>query len=164
MYPPSAQFPFFVLQLNSEGQIMNTVAASDGVIPNDKQFSTFAGLIDVACTEKAKLFFENLVTNGAELEWELSFNLRGFIEVFTASGFKTGDTIFVMVSGCTSGALMMYEEMSLINNEQLNSIRVLRKQLNQMATENNLLRAELNAELDELKNEIKMLKSRQKHI
>lgn len=159
MHHPTAEFPFFILQLNFRGEILrNLHCNSQNIFPGNKICRDFIALVDNGSVHKAKQFFNDILALGAVMEWELSFHLNGKTEVFSTSGFKAQDFIYVIVSGKANGAQMMYEELSLINNEQLNSIRILRKQLNLMAAEYTQIRAQLHAENEALRKELEALR------
>ncbi|RYD72970.1 MAG: hypothetical protein EOP53_20970 [Sphingobacteriales bacterium] len=159
MYHPTLEYPLLILELNFKADILKWVYANNSIFEQTTISKNFLELTDISSAQKAKQFLEEVINHTAVLDWEVSFRFDDKIDVMVVSGFKMNDHIFVIISGKNIGTQMLYDEMAMINNEQLNSIRMLRKQLNQMALENNALRDKYAQEIEMLRNELAKYKT-----
>jgi hypothetical protein len=155
---PQQKYPYFIFRLDEYGNVLKIHHLTESYFEDNKIFNKFFDLIHPSALQKALQFFNKIMTEGAALDWELSYNFKDSIEVMTTSGFKTDKSVYIIAIGRMMSTQTMYDEMLQINNEQLNSIRMLRKQLNQMALENNQIRLDLNKEIEHLRLELNKCK------
>ncbi|MGZ5305059.1 MAG: hypothetical protein ACXWDO_13150, partial [Bacteroidia bacterium] len=99
MLQQTSELPFFIIQLNHKGDILNNVYCRQCLFSNDITCNNFIELVDNSSVAKAKQFFNDILAVGAVLEWELSFRIKDTVEVFSATGFKATESIYVLVSG-----------------------------------------------------------------
>src|SRR5690242_18443529 len=87
--------------------------------------NAFASVVDTASREKAQEFLAALRTQGATFDWDLHLGHDGAPLTLHFAGAATPDHLLIFGTCSRLSVTRFYEEMTRINNEQLNALRAL---------------------------------------
>ncbi len=83
----------------------------------------FVDMVDPTNRDKAQLFFAAIRDEGAAFDWELNMTLGGGTVLTHCMGCRDGDMVWVAIAETERAASRILEEMSLMQNEQSDSLR-----------------------------------------
>lgn len=84
---------------------------------------SFVDLVDKENKEKASLFLHTVSRNKAAFDWEINVSDGPKITTFHFAGTLIHNDIFVIGAKSRSEVVLLFEEISKINNEQANTLR-----------------------------------------
>ena len=111
------------------GTILSVFESHSCTLPDPTPGATLSELVDAASGEKAKAFLEQTYLLGSAFDWELNVVTSGGVRVATAAGVRQGESLIVILASTSDDVARMFEQFISMNNELVNTVRALQKQL-----------------------------------
>lgn len=143
-----------VLQCDPSGQITRIIRDDIGITTACESPATLIGIFDQDSREKAQQFLRAAFESHAAFGWELNVRCDNRITGLVLTGGLTGEGIFVCGSPSGASINKLFSEMTEIQNEQLNSLRMIMKNDQLEATRSGQHDQEMLAEFTRLNNEL----------
>jgi signal transduction histidine kinase len=89
----------------------------------------FAAVVDPENRDKANLFIEAIQREKAVFDWEMNACTNSVVRSLYFAGGIHDDRMLVLVAQTRAGIAKLYEEFAKINNEQVNHLRLVAKEL-----------------------------------
>lgn len=114
----------------------------------------FYTLLDSGSWEKCHEFLKNILDKKVALDWEMNISFKGKVTVMYFSGFLVEDKLLIFGVGSRDETTLFIEEISNINNQQLNSLRMAMKNIDTYLKQQETKDRDLYEELARLNNEL----------
>lgn len=136
------------------GQVINVVRDDLHLFHERELGIPFLSVVDEECAEKASRFLQGLHKDEALFNWELDFKCDKDTAVLEVSGTKVGDQLIIMVTRSKDDMYQYYNQVGFINNEQVNLVRRLSKEVNVRSKEHQRWEDQIYNDLMRLNNEL----------
>jgi signal transduction histidine kinase len=107
------------LLCDSQGNILELLCDSLGIIDSDNQNITLTQIVDRMGLNKLLNFLVELRTQGSAFDWELNVSIDGHIVPLHWSCIITDEKIIIICSRTYEGVFPLIEELMKIGNEQI---------------------------------------------
>ncbi|MCC7573393.1 MAG: HAMP domain-containing histidine kinase [Candidatus Methanofastidiosum sp.] len=114
----------------------------------------FYMLLDSGSWEKCHEFLKNIHYKKVALDWEMNMPSKGKVTVMYFSGFLVEDKLLIFGVNSRDETTLFIEEISKINNQQLNSLRMAMKNFDIYLKQQETKDRDLYEELGRLNNEL----------
>jgi signal transduction histidine kinase len=137
---------------SSEGIIEQVLRDNIGLTTGQRlQDRPFASLIDPMDFGKALNFMVALQNQGAVFDWALNARLHSKIVTLHFAGIQHGEQVLVLAAKTNGDVMQLYDELMLMNNEQVNALRAVLKEQSQANVQRD---QQLYEEISRLNNEL----------
>lgn len=137
-----------------EGRVTSILQDEDHILPS----SIFGNMLfPIAVTgdlDKMLNFFLELKDKKSAIGWEININTHSGSETFSFYGGIFEDRIGIAAATTKNGAQLLFSDLSRINNEQINIIRTLSKENENLQTRTEELPVNYYEELSRLNNDL----------
>jgi signal transduction histidine kinase len=116
--------PGVAILCNRQGGILKVIHDDFGICEKITQNASLSLLVSVDSIGKTLRFLSEIVERGAAFDWEL--NIPVFDQIITVhfAGVANDGNLLILGAKTSDGVLMLCEEMTKINNEQMNALRI----------------------------------------
>ena len=111
------------LRLDSEANIAEILNDPLGLTADVEIGAPFARLAVAGSLAKALSFLAEIRTNGVAFDWEFNVLLGGLLQTFHFTGGNVDGQVLVIGASNAATSIQFYEEMMRINNDQVNALR-----------------------------------------
>ena len=143
-----------ILQCDPSGEILRIIRDDFGITAGCESRPTLIGIVDHDSREKAQEFLRAALEAQATFGWELNIRCDNQIKGLLLTGGLTDEGIIVCGSLSRAGINSLFNEMTEIQNEQLNTLRMTLKEEQIEATQYRQHDDEMLAEFTRLNNEL----------
>jgi diguanylate cyclase (GGDEF)-like protein len=143
-----------VLQCDPSGEIIRIIRDDLGITAGSESHSTLFGIVDQDSQEKAQEFLRAAFESHATFGWELNVRCDNQLTGLLLTGGLTDAGIIVCGSPSRAGINKLFDEMTEIQNEQLNALRMTLKEVQLETTRYRQHDEEMLAEFTRLNNEL----------
>ena len=143
-----------VLQCDPAGGIIRVIRDDLGITSGCLSESTLFGIVDPQSREKAQQFLQAAIRSHATFGWELNVHCDGQLTGLLLIGGLTSEGIIVCGSPSRAGLNKLFDEMTKIQNEQLNELRKTLKEDQLEVAEHRQREQEILADFTRLNNEL----------
>lgn len=116
-----------------DGTIHQVIRDELGLAERVEPGRSLTSLVDRASFQKALNFLFELRTQTATFNWELNMVVADQLVTLHFGGVIANDKLLIMAARSRNGVLELYEELMRISNEQINQLRLLSKEQNQIS-------------------------------
>jgi diguanylate cyclase (GGDEF)-like protein len=143
-----------VLQCDPSGEIIRIIRDDLGITSGCESHSTLFGIVDEDSREKAREFLRTAIESRATFGWELNVRCHNQVTGLLLTGGLIHEGVIVCGSPSRAGIMELYDEMTKIQNEQLNTLRMTLKEDQLEAARLRQHDEEMLAEFTRLNNEL----------
>lgn len=143
-----------ILQCDPSGAILRIIRDDFGITAGCEAPSTLIGIVDPDSRDKAQEFLRAALEAQATFGWEVNIRCDNQIKGLLLTGGLTDEGIIVCGSPSRAGINSLFNEMTEIQNEQLNALRMTLKEEQLEATHYRQHDDEMLAEFTRLNNEL----------
>lgn len=133
-----------------DGEILKVLSGCDTV----KSSRNFMEMVDSENKRKAQYFLNAISENKNAFGWEMNVNHLEQVIPYHFAGSIYDDKLFVLASQTNSGLTLLYEELTRVNNEQANALRIALKDLTSEILRNEDRKSRFYNEMTLLNNEL----------
>lgn len=135
------------LWCSTSGMIENIVYNTLEIPGQDFERRSFSDVLDAASSTKASAFLEAILNNKAAFDWEMNVPQRNVVTTLHFAGSLIDGRILILGAASRGEMGRLTEELSLMNSDQMNRLRVAMKDL---AVQSAISQSREDAHYDEL--------------
>ena len=114
----------FVLMCDQDGIVRKVAVTAVDIANTNLVGESFLRIFDVANIDKALRFLTELRTHGSVFAWEINVAQGDGVSTMRFAGVRQGEDLIIFGAPNDDQIMLLYEEMTRINNEQMTALRV----------------------------------------